>query len=453
MSSRILVADDIEANRRLLRAKLEASFNIVVEAADGQEAIDLAREEKPEIILLDVMMPKMDGYEACRILKADPATSHIPVVMVTALSDVEDRIKGLEAGAEDFITKPVDDFQLNSRVEALSRYNAVAQELRLRQATGMALGAFDEGEMAEVNRSVRILVMDQQDHRARRAAKILRAAGHDVLTFGEAGSDAPLHEMGVDLILLPLSGQSFDPLKVCSHFRMTQMTRPISIIVASESMDHELASRALAFGASDVIQMPIEPQELIARVRTQARRTRYIEIMRRRVDRGLELSVIDQLTGLYNRRYMMSQMHQLMKRALVGNEPLSVVALDVDHFKVVNDTYGHAVGDDVLRELAERLRSNVRPVDVVCRPGGEEFLVILPATDGKDGAVLAERLRWAIASEPFMSGEHSIDVTLSAGVSSLSGTQDTPAELMRRADEALYEAKSLGRNRVCGIAA
>ncbi|MEO0467526.1 MAG: PleD family two-component system response regulator [Pseudomonadota bacterium] len=453
MSSRILVVDDIEANRRLLRAKLEASFNVVIEAKNGREAIDMARTEKPEIILLDVMMPEMDGYEVCRHLKAGPSTTHIPVVMVTALSDVEDRVRGLEAGAEDFITKPVDDFQLNSRVEALSRYNAVAQELRLRQATGVALGAFDEQEMSEVNRPVRILVMDEQERRAQRAADILRPADHQVTTLGEANSGQLLKDRGVDLILLPMSGQSFDPLKVCSHFRMSQMTRPISIIVAAESIDQDRASRALAYGASDVIQIPYEPQELIARVRTQARRTRYIEIMRRRVDRGLELSVIDQLTGLYNRRYMLSQMHQLMKRAVIGKEPLSVVAVDVDHFKAVNDTHGHGAGDDVLRELAGRLRNNVRPIDVVCRPGGEEFLVILPGTAGDKGAAMAERLRRAVAAELFLSGDKSIDVTVSAGVSSLSGPDDTPAELMRRADQALYEAKSLGRNRVCSLAA
>lgn len=453
MSARILVADDIEANRRLLRAKLEAQLHMVFDAANGLEAYEVARREKPEIILLDVMMPVMDGYETCRRLKADPVTAHIPVVMVTALSDVEDRVRGLEAGAEDFITKPVDDFQLTSRIQALSRYNAVACELRLRQAQGVAAGALDENEATELNRPVRVLVMDQRNRHADRLARILRNAGHHVVTYGESQGGTSIAG-GIDLIVLSLSGQSFDPLKVCSHFRVSETTRPISIIVSADRDETRQAAQALAYGASDVIQMPVDPQELLARVRTQARRTRYIEIMRRRVDRGVELSVIDQLTGLYNRRYMMGQLHQWMGRAMRGDQPLSVIALDIDHFKKVNDTFGHAAGDDVLQQMAERLRANVRPIDIVCRPGGEEFIVILPETGGDRACQAAERIRQAVAEEPFQVTERrSIDITLSAGVAMLAGLEDTPASLLGRADQALYAAKTEGRNRVCSRAA
>lgn len=454
MSSRILVADDIEANRKVLEAKLEAGFHIVLQARNGLEAIEIAETEQPEIILLDVMMPGLDGYETCRRLKAGALTGHIPVVMVTALSETEDRVRGLEAGAEDFITKPVDDFQLNSRIEALSRYNAVAQELRLRQANGVAVGALDDYETQELSRPIRIFVMDENPRSAGRTARILRQNGHKVVTFHEAGDAQNLRETGVDIIVLSLSGQSFDPMRICTHFRVSRSTRPISIICAAEAHDQRQAARALAYGASDVIQMPIEPQELIARVRTQARRMRYIEIMRRRVDRGVELSVIDQLTGLYNRRYMNSQLHQWMQRSLIGRSPLSLIAVDIDHFKRVNDTFGHQAGDEVLRQLADRLRVNVRPMDVVCRPGGEEFIIIQPETSGDRAAAAAERIRQAVAGEPFqLEDGRTISITLSAGVSVLDGPDDTPSDLFGRADRALYEAKEAGRNRVVSIAA
>jgi two-component system cell cycle response regulator len=454
MSARILVADDIEANRRVLQGKLEAHFHVVLEASNGLEAIEVARNERPEIILLDVMMPGINGYETCERLKADPATAHIPVVMVTALSDSEERVRGLEVGAEDFITKPVDDFQLNSRIEALRRYNMVAHELRQRQGRGGTALEFDDNETEDINRKVRILIMDEHPRRSRRLKTMLADAGHEVYSYLEAGGGAALSSTGVDVIILPLSDQSFDPLKICTHFRMTEMTRPISIIVASEPHETQLAARALAYGASDVIQMPIEPQELLARVRTQTKRTRYIEIMRKRLDRGVELSVIDQLTGLYNRRYMMSQLNQLMKRALIGGRSMSVIALDIDHFKQVNDTYGHGAGDSVLQQVAERLQANVRPIDIVCRPGGEEFVVILPDTEGDRAAAAAERVRRSVAGEPFVlpAGEQ-IDVTLSAGVALLAGMEDTPSVLLSRADKALYQAKNEGRNRVCSVAA
>ncbi|MCI4645637.1 MAG: PleD family two-component system response regulator [Hyphomonadaceae bacterium] len=454
MSARILVADDIEANRRVLQGKLESHFHVVLEAANGLDAIKVAENERPEIILLDVMMPGIDGYETCKRLKSNPDTSHIPVVMVTALSDSEDRVRGLEAGAEDFITKPVDDFQLNSRIEALRRYNSVAHELRLRQGRGASALEFEDQEQEDLKRSVRILVMDTHPRRSKRLVDMLRKAGHEVSSYLDAAGESALSNAGVDLILLPLSDQGFDPLKICTHFRMSEMTRPISIIVACEPHETHIAARALAYGASDVIQMPIEPQELLARVRTQTRRTRYIEIMRKRVDRGLELSVIDQLTGLYNRRYMMNQLHQLMKRALIGGKPLSVIALDIDHFKHVNDTYGHAAGDAVLQEIAERLQANVRPVDMVCRPGGEEFVAILPDTEGDRAAAAAERVRRAVAGAVFtLPNGEAIDVTLSAGVAILAGMDDTPSALLSRGDKALYLAKNQGRNRVCSVAA
>ena len=245
MSARILVADDIEANRRVLQGKLEAHFHVVLEASNGMEAIEVARNERPEIILLDVMMPGIDGYETCRRLKADPLTSHIPVVMVTALSDSEERVRGLEVGAEDFITKPVDDFQLNSRIEALRRYNMVAHELRQRQGRGGTALEFDDNETEDINRKVRILIMDEHPRRSRRIKAMLADAGHEVYSYLEAGGGAALSSTGVDVIILPLSDQSFDPLKICTHFRMTEMTRPISIIVASEPHETQLAARAL----------------------------------------------------------------------------------------------------------------------------------------------------------------------------------------------------------------
>lgn len=453
MSSRILVADDIEANRRLLQAKLEANYNVVLLAENGLKAIELAETEQPDIILLDVMMPGIDGYETCRRLKDNPRTGHIPVVMVTALSDVEDRVRGLESGAEDFLTKPVSDFALNSRITALSRYNTVASELRQRQASGVAAGALDEKETIELGLPARIFVVDENPRSAKRSAAILRSAGHQVATLPESGNMAGLGDGGVDILLLSISGQSFDALKICAHFRMRESMRAISIILACEPHDQQRAAQGLELGASDVISVPLDPQELIARVRTQARRARYIEIMRQRVDRGLELSVIDQLTGLYNRRYMMNQLSQWMQRSLVGGTPLSVMALDIDHFKKVNDQWGHATGDDVLREVAHRLRANVRPMDIVCRPGGEEFLVILPETPGDMACAAAERVRKAVAEAKFHVSNGDLDITLSAGVSTLQGAQDTPADLMGRADKALYDAKSKGRNRVESLAA
>ena len=455
MSARVLVVDDIEANRRLLQAKLEAQYFDVTLVDSGAAALVSVEEETPDIILLDVMMPGMDGYEVCRRLKSKAATKHIPIVMVTALSDAEDRIKGLDVGAEDFLTKPVDDFALMSRINALLRYNAVAFELRQRQATGLRAGAVEEINDDELDRPARIFVIDDNPRVSARVASILREGGHTATTLLEAGTVKDLAEKGVDILMLSLNARAYDPLKLVAHFKMNETTRAMSIILTCDTDDKVLAGKGLELGASDVIFAPIDRQELLARIRTQARRYRYIEILRDRVDRGLELSVVDQLTGLYNRRYMTSQLRQLMKRSVLGHETLSVVMVDIDHFKDVNDTYGHEAGDDVLRELADRLRENVRPMDIVCRSGGEEFLIVMPDTSGDLACAAAERIRRAVAAETFTieRNKEPLDVTLSAGVATTSGGNDTIADVLKRADTALYQAKTAGRNRVGSVAA
>ena len=455
MSARILVVDDIEANRRLLQAKLEAQYHSVILASNGPDALEKARTTDPEIILLDVMMPGMDGYEVCRRLKADPVTAHIPVVMVTALSDTEDRVRGLDAGAEDFLTKPVDDFLLTSRINTLMRYNAVTSELRQREASGLKTGAMEDSAQDDVEGPARVFLIDDNPRTSARIATLLRENGHKVMTLLESGNMGDLAKERTDVLLVSLLCKSFDPLKLCAHFKTNDVTRAVSILLICDPLERAKAVKGLEIGASDMIMAPVDTQELLARVRTQTRRTRYVEILRERVDRGLELSVIDQLTGLYNRRYMTSQLQQYMHRAILGGKPLSVMMLDIDHFKPINDTHGHQAGDEVLQELADRLRHNIRPMDVACRPGGEEFLVILPETPGELACAAAERVRKAIAADPFnvLSETRSIAVTVSAGVSTLLGKDDTMAELLNRADTALYQAKSAGRNRVKSIAA
>ncbi|MFN3912049.1 PleD family two-component system response regulator [Hyphomonas sp.] len=450
MSARILIVDDIEANRRLLQAKLEAQYHSILLANNGPQALEMAAEHDPEIILLDVMMPGMDGFEVCRRLKANPATNHIPVVMVTALSDAEDRVRGLDAGAEDFLTKPVDDFLLNSRVNTLMRYNAVTSELRKREASGLKAGAVEVSLPESANLSARVFLIDDNPRSSARISGMLRDHGHKVMTLLDSGGMGDLAQERADVLLVSLLCTTFDPLKLCAHFKTSDVTRAVSILLICDPQERAKAVKGLEIGASDMIMAPIDKQELLARIRTQTRRTRYVEILRQRVDRGLELSVIDQLTGLYNRRYMNNQLQQFMHRAVIGSKPLSVMMLDVDHFKHINDTHGHQAGDEVLQEIADRLRQNVRPMDVVCRPGGEEFLVILPDTPGDLACAAAERVRRAIAAGKFsvLGNSRQVSVTISAGVSSLTGADDTMAELTGRADSALYQAKSAGRNRV-----
>jgi len=454
MTASVLVVDDMEPNRRLLQAKLEAKYYTVFMAADGPHALESALRHEPDIILLDVMMPGMDGYEVCRRLKASAATRHIPVVMLTALTDRDDRLRGLEAGADDFLSKPVDDFGLFARLEALMRYNMVSNELRTRDSAGAREEHFSDFEQESLDKPASVLVIDQNNSEARRVAKSLEAVGHQAATWMDAQASSIRFDE-IDIVIIALSDQNHDALKLCAHLRALKEARDFSMIVTCSVADQPKGVEALRIGASDLILTPLDMLELQARVRTQTRRKRFVDILRRRVDRGLELSVIDHLTGLYNRRYMLERLQLWMQRSAVNEKPVSIVAFDIDHFKKVNDRYGHEAGDLVLRNFAARLRTNIRPQDIACRPGGEEFLLIMPDTREELAEVGAERIREAIAAEPFHieRDDEYIKVTVSAGIATYNGEEGLLADFLHAADQALYRAKQNGRNRIETMAA
>jgi two-component system cell cycle response regulator len=190
-------------------------------------------------------------------------------------------------------------------------------------------------------------------------------------------------------------------------------------------------------------------------VKSQVRGKRYTDFLRNNLDHSLELAVTDQLTGLHNRRYMTGQLGALVNRAVRGGDPVSALMIDIDHFKKINDSFGHDVGDEALREFAVRLASNVRAVDLPCRYGGEEFVVIMPGTQIGDAEKIADRIRRHVAGSPFrVNGTpEPMIVTISIGVAATLGEGDTAEALLKRADEAVYAAKAAGRNMVIAKAA
>lgn len=453
MSARVLVVDDLEANRRLLQAKLTAEYYDVLTAQRGEEAVQRAKRELPDIILMDVMMPGgIDGYEACRRIKAMPETRHIPVVILTTLDDRDNRLRGLQAGAEDFLTKPIDEVQLLARVKSLISLKVVIDELRAREASGKKLGVIGEDlrpDPLDAHRLTagNVLLVDDSPNQIKRITTAL-GVEHRVTLIGqnETAAGPP------DLVVVSVTAKTFDGFRVIARMRSSEPTRHLPILAIVDPDDRPRAVRALELGAHDIIVRPVDEDEIIARARTLMRRKRYMDALRTRLDQSLELAVTDQLTGLYNRRFLFAQLGPLVQRAQCGGDTVSVMVADLDHFKQINDSWGHDVGDQVLREFAARLASNVRPSDYACRLGGEEFVVIMPNTQGDVGCLAAERLRRNICAAPFTvsASIERLTVTASIGVASSEGPNETAESLLKRGDEALYEAKRSGRNRVVG---
>lgn len=454
MSARILVVDDIEANVRLLAAKLSAEYYEVLTASDGATALAIAGGEAPDIILLDVMMPGMDGFQVCRRLKDDPLTRHIPVVLVTALDGRGDKITGLEAGADEFLTKPIDDMVLFARVRSLTRLKMVMDELRQREASGRRLGVIGGASGRLGGTGGRVLVVDDNQRQAQRIMAEL-AVEHRPVIETEPDTALLTAKGPVDLVMVNAAAKSFDGLRFAATLRSDEATRHLPVLAILDADDRQRLVKALEIGVNDVLTRPIDPQEMAARVRTQIKRKRYTDFLRQNLDYSLELAVTDQLTGLNNRRYMESQLAPLVARAAVGGDSVAVLMIDIDYFKKINDAHGHDVGDEVLREFAARLATNVRAVDLPCRHGGEEFTVVMPGADLGAAEKVAERIRLHVAGSPFRvaGGEHLLSVTISIGVAASVGAGDTPDALTKRADEALYAAKAGGRNRVMRPAA
>ncbi|MEP2979308.1 MAG: PleD family two-component system response regulator [Lentilitoribacter sp.] len=458
MTARVLVVDDIPANVKLLETHLLAEYFEVLTAEDGMSALNICDKTQVDLILLDIMMPGIDGFEVCRRLKANPKTVHIPVVMVTALDQPEDRVQGLECGADDFLTKPVNNMQLMARVKSLLRLKMLTDELRNQASGRTSFVTLDDqktgddqksGPSALEERGLTLLIDGRASSHDRIAKSISEIA--DINAFSDP--EAALFEAAetpYELIIINDNIAGSDPLRLCSQLRSREATRFVPILIMLQAGDEQQIVRALDIGVNDYILHPFDPNELYARSLTQIKRHRSSEMLKASLSKSVELAVVDPLTGLNNRHFLDAYMDKLISRSKRRNTPISLLITDIDKFKSVNDTYGHDAGDEALREFARRLRGTVRGADLACRFGGEEFLVLMPDTTEQMALQVAERLRKSIEEMPFdITGESDpLSVTTSVGVTSFNPDIDDSKTLLKRADNALYEAKSQGRNRV-----
>lgn len=454
MTGRILVVDDVATNRIVMKVKLTSACYTVDQADCGAAALAAARDNQPDLILLDLVMPDMSGHEVLRRLKADPVTSHIPIILITAFSDRTAKMEGLQAGADDFLTKPVDEVTLLARVRSLLRAQETARELREsgEPALGFAESArpFDGREKPDI---IALVASGPKGAMMWKTALDDRMGGQvcilprDAALSGFAGADGESPDVFV--IDADLAHRN-DGLRLLSDLRSRPGTLHAAMVMILPQGESERAAIALDLGASDILYNPLDAEELAIRIRTQLGRKRQADLLRASARAGMEMAVTDSLTGLHNRRYAMFELDRILARPGRG---VAVMMLDLDHFKQVNDNHGHSVGDEVLRHVARRLRAQLRGGDLLARIEGEEFLVALPDTDRASALDCAERLRAAVSGDPVrLSGDTPpLSVTLSVGLAlTRSGGQaaDSAQSLIERADGALYGAKAEGRDQV-----
>ena len=461
MQGKILIVDAISTNRIVLKVKLASAFYEVIQVSTADEACVAALRHAPDLVISAMALPDCDAGELCRRLSRNPQTRAIPMMVVACRPDADSRLDALEAGVQDVMLKPIDDTLLLARVRSLIRAHNTAAEWQMRDDTSRALG-FAEGP-ADFGPPGRSVIVSAHAKTAQGWMQQVRPLLRCSLTH--ASPDTALRDLAPgripDVFILVLEEGdklSGEVLRLLAAVRATAITRHAGILVVQHRSDPGLGAYALDLGADDLMTEGFDQAELVLRVKALMRRKRIADQMRATVRTGLKAAVSDPLTGLHNRRYAMPHLNRVAEHASATGRSFAVMVADLDHFKQINDIYGHSSGDAVLFEAARRLRENLRGVDLVARIGGEEFLIVMPGTPFSEARVAASRLCRKIGSEGFLvpGASDPINVTISIGVtmgglSNVRGKGAAPIDanqLLDAADKALYEAKMHGRNQV-----
>jgi two-component system, cell cycle response regulator len=452
MAGKVLIVDDLEQNLRLLEAKLKREYYTVFTADNGFDCIKMAREKAPDIILLDVMMPEIDGFQTCRKLKDDPLTTSIPVVMVTALTEQEDKVRGLESGADDFITKPIDEFHLFARVRSLIRIKELFDELKLRDKTNSSLGGSGMKHFSSLDIRSTIVIINEDVFQVKKMKEALEKEGHKVIIHNPAEPVEKLHDVEFDLAIVSTMMEDSNGLRMSVEIKGMENKRKVPVLIMVDESNKETMLKGLQVGIDDYIIEPLDINELMARTRTLLRRKKIQDTLRFGIEDSINASVVDPLTKLYNRRYLEKHLGTIFKESIQRKDSMVLLTIDIDNFKKINDRpgWGHHIGDEVLKEVAARIKFCVRDNDLAVRHGGEEFIVVLTNTNFEVGTVVAERIRKSIADKPIeiTAEPGSVSCTVSIGDAAMHQDGDTPEDLINRSDEMLYKAKTTGKNKV-----
>lgn len=450
---RLLIVDDDVLNVKLLAARLATKGYKVITADNGQAALQMIHQCQPDLILLDVMMPGLDGFEVTAILKNDIQTKTIPIILITALSGEEEKRKGLEAGADEFINKPINNAELEARIVSLLKLKRYQEQLGTRKISEnlMVLGMADSPvELSPEEPMPTILLVADDANSITLLTRYLAFLPCTVLLAnnGEEALKIAAHKK-IDIMLLDLMLPTMGGFEVCQAIKGDDATYPIQVIMITSLTDNNSKLRGIEAGTDDFLTKPINRDEFCARIKSLVRKKAYLDQLLVKVGAALNAAITDKLTGVYNQGYFKHFLSMEVKRSQRHNHHLALLMIDIDNFKNINDRYGHPIGDQFLKKVADILKNNIREVDLVARYGGEEFAVSLPYADLPSAELTAARLLNAVNEQSEIACKPGVRLTVSIGIAIFPNDCDSAQALIQSADEALYAAKQGGKNRCC----
>lgn len=458
MQGKILIVDAIATNRIVLKIKLSSAYYTVLQATSVAEALKIASQEQPNLVITAFDLPDADAGALCAGLSKQEQTARIPILAIGESDDLNARKMMLSNGAQDVLVKPVPDPLLLSRVRSLIREHHSDDEWHMRDAASRTFGMAEQHGSFAGPGHIQVVSDDRGMNHI--WATQLRLALRDKVTNSTLRDALQCLKGDVlpDVFVLVLTDDqkaAMEQLHLISSIRANAGTRHSGILVLQTVPNAEVGANALDLGADDLMLNGFDLEELGLRLASILNRKRKAERLRHCVNKGLRAAIYDPLTGLYNRRYAFSELARLIESAGRSGPHFAVMLADMDHFKRINDAFGHAAGDSVLVETAQRLRSQLRPIDMAARIGGEEFLLVVPGTTALEATQVAERLCKTFRDTPFVipASNTALTITISIGVCMsdslalpLPAQDDKAAQLIDQADQALYAAKSRGRN-------
>ncbi|MBI5583563.1 MAG: diguanylate cyclase, partial [Deltaproteobacteria bacterium] len=448
-----LIVDDEPLNIKLLRGMLGSEEYEIIEAVDGQQAVELAAAAAPDLILMDIMLPLLDGFEATRRIKRDPRTARIPLIQITALDSPEDKIQGLESGADEFLNRPVNVHELIARVRSLLRLKRYQDQIATRQQSrDLSPWSAEARGPAEAQEAKPVILLVEDDEKDAFLLRSHLEGGAYRIEWERDGAAAleRIHREKIDLLLLDVLLPGPDGFEICRRLKELSPFRDIQVVLITCLQDLESKIQGVELGADDYLMKPVNGRELIARINMLLKKKAYLDQLNRRCEQAMTSAINDGLTGLFNQAYFKRYLELELKRAHRQQYPLGLILIDIDDFKKFNDSRGHLAGDSLLRELAQVIRKSIRDIDLAARYGGDEFVLVLPYSDQTGALQIARRIQEAMAAHTFLAEGVAVPErkTISLGLAFYPGDASTMEELIRCADQALYRAKAEGKNRL-----